>query len=187
MRFLLIPLAVSLLWLYFLVRSLALLGVGLWGTFTSKPVKWADQFESYSLLSGMIQSSVRTTELEIFFEALSKGNLVSVKLSLDAGTDVNSMDSYNQTPLMYAANKGNLPLAQLLVQKGAHVNATDKLGRTPLMLASYGGYIDIVRLLVDHGAILDEKSKDGNTALSMARQKGQKSVVQFLKEQGAKT
>ncbi|MGH7972084.1 MAG: ankyrin repeat domain-containing protein, partial [Limisphaerales bacterium] len=55
------------------------------------------------------------------------GNLEAVRLMLDHGADVNAVDPFGRTPLMYAAISDMFPLdvIKLLVERGADVNATD--------------------------------------------------------------
>jgi ankyrin repeat protein len=90
------------------------------------------------------------------------GNSNAVKLLLDHGADVNTVDSLGRTPLMYAAASDNLPLEEvrMLVEHGADVNAKDahKLG-----------------------------PDSGWTALDIARQHGDTPIVAFLLKSGAKS
>jgi len=55
------------------------------------------------------------------------GDVNSVRLLLDHGADVNTVDPLGRTPLMYAAASDLLPLDEikLLVERGADVNARD--------------------------------------------------------------
>ncbi|KAL7940378.1 hypothetical protein V8C42DRAFT_362745 [Trichoderma barbatum] len=56
-------------------------------------------------------------------------------------------DSYNRTPLSWAAENGHEAVVRLLLNKGANPKATDHLGLTPLSWAIQGGHEVIVRLL----------------------------------------
>lgn len=60
---------------------------------------------------------------------------------------VNSRDSYNQTPLFYAANNGHEAVVRLLLEKGVSLDFVDKYGRTPLSWAADNGHEAVVRLL----------------------------------------
>ena len=72
----------------------------------------------------------------------------SVKLLLDKGADVNSVDYRGYTPLMQAAycDRVAAELIRLLLAKGANVNATGE-GETPLSLAAKRGETEVTRLL----------------------------------------
>jgi hypothetical protein len=56
------------------------------------------------------------------------GDLNAVRLMLDRGADVNALDPFGRTPLMYAAASDLLPLelVQLPIDKGADVNAKSR-------------------------------------------------------------
>jgi uncharacterized protein len=58
--------------------------------------------------------------------------IASIKLCLDAGADVNSVNNQGQTALHGAAQKGWDQVVQFLVDHGAKVDIKDKRGRTPL-------------------------------------------------------
>jgi ankyrin repeat protein len=88
------------------------------------------------------------------------GDVNSVRLLLDHGADVNTVDPLGRTPLMYAAASDLLPLDEikLLVERGADVNARDthKLsgdaGLTVLDIARLHGDTPIVEQLTRYGA-----------------------------------
>jgi ankyrin repeat protein len=54
-------------------------------------------------------------------------------------------DTYNRTPLSWAAEKGHEAVVKLLLEKGAEVESKDKYGRLPLSLAAENGYEAVVR------------------------------------------
>jgi ankyrin repeat protein len=60
----------------------------------------------------------------------------AVKLTVDAGADVNASNQLGQTALHFAANRGLDQVVQYLVEKGAKVDAKDKYGQTPLNIAA---------------------------------------------------
>jgi ankyrin repeat protein len=58
--------------------------------------------------------------------------IASIKLCLDAGTDVNAVNNQGDTALHGAAQKGYDQVVQFLVDHGAKLDIKDKRGRTPL-------------------------------------------------------
>jgi ankyrin repeat protein len=59
----------------------------------------------------------------------------AVKVLLDAGADVNSVNEADFTPLHGAAYRGLNEVVQILVERGARIDARDFRGRTPFRLA----------------------------------------------------
>ena len=69
-------------------------------------------------------------------EAASDGNIEVVKQHIAAGTDVNTKDKYEWTPLHQAAGYGHKEIAELLIANGADVNAKEEGGMTPLLVGT---------------------------------------------------
>jgi ankyrin repeat protein len=67
--------------------------------------------------------------------AARDGSLDAARVLIEAGADLNVVDSNGMTPLMMAITNGKIPVAQLLADKGADVRAADWYGRTPLWAA----------------------------------------------------
>ncbi|MBV8842246.1 MAG: ankyrin repeat domain-containing protein [Bryobacterales bacterium] len=71
----------------------------------------------------------------------------SIKLLLDAGVDINAVDSRGQTALHGAAEKGSDNVIKFLAERGAKLDIKDKQGKTPLdaalgLAAGGGGGFD---------------------------------------------
>ncbi|UKZ78861.1 hypothetical protein TrVFT333_006607 [Trichoderma virens FT-333] len=73
-------------------------------------------------------------------------------------------DSYNRTPLSWAAENGHEAVVRLLLNKGANPKATDHLGLTPLSWAIQGGHEAIVRLLNTSNQELPSPPAAGSSA-----------------------
>jgi ankyrin repeat protein len=112
------------------------------------------------------------------------GDLNSVKKLIEDGTDVDSKDKENQTPLLYAALGGNKQVVEYLVDKGADINAKDKYGRTPLHDAAGNDNDQTVELLIERSAQVDVKDNSGVTPLYLAAS-GTKEAVELLLAAGA--
>jgi len=89
----------------------------------------------------------------------------AVKLLLEHGAFIDSLDDQGRTPLHVAADSGSFDVAELLLSHAANPNARDKTLKTPIMLAAAKGQEDILRLLKNSGADLALRSLDGDTTL----------------------
>ena len=104
-------------------------------------------------------------------------NITSLLLS--AGTDINFVDTYNSTPLVYAvrAEAVNIDMVKLLISAGADLDFVRTVKHrhlhhdTPLMSAAWSGHLEIVEVLIDSGATIDFRNNHGHTALSHASQR----------------
>lgn len=142
--------------------------------------------------------------------ASKRGSLNIVKLLVDAGADVNTLDRSKSTPLIVACGAGNLEVAKYLLRRGACVNhqsgyevipvevrkrlsTNDDLseeqredildpfkGNTPLTKATWSGNIDLVRELLKHGCDVMAENYAGNTALHIAAREGHVNILRML-------
>jgi hypothetical protein len=88
-----------------------------------------------------------------------------VRLLVERGALVNTVNNMGETPLMIAVGKQNDEGIRILVRHGASVNAANNNGKTPLMSAAAEQNIEAVRILVQHGANLNLQDASGYTAL----------------------
>lgn len=96
-----------------------------------------------------------------------------VKLLLDAGADVNIVDTQDErTPLMQASGRGHVRAAQeLLDAPSIEVNTQDSQGNTALILACKNNRTEIVKLLLDRSDINTRLiNHDGQTAYDVAQE-----------------
>lgn len=75
-------------------------------------------------------------------------------LLLDRGAEVSAFDTWDQTPLHFAARAGSAEVCKLLISRGAAIDAADSDERTPLHVAAVAGKEGACELLLDHGATL---------------------------------
>jgi ankyrin repeat protein len=120
------------------------------------------------------------------------------------GDDVNIVDQYGQTALMYAIRtvvsalpflrdldnkaairKDIIETVELLLDKGADPNMVGNDGTTALMTAIISGDIEIVELLLDKGAHTNIVNTYGQTALISAAWYGHSGIVELLLDRGA--
>ena len=84
-------------------------------------------------------------------EAARQGNIEAVKEYLAAGTDVNVVNNWRETPLHHAALGGQKEIAELLIAKGADVNAKGVGDTTPLDTDIFARKTETADLLRKHG------------------------------------
>jgi ankyrin repeat protein len=111
--------------------------------------------------------------------AAAFGSPEAVSMLLDAGAGVNDRNSFDATPLIWAA--ADPAKVRLLLAHGADVNAKTRQGRTALMIAAAcDGCSAIVRELLAKGA--DPKAADigDATALQLAAGAGDAESVRLL-------
>jgi ankyrin repeat protein len=77
-----------------------------------------------------------------------------VKLLLDLGANMLSVDTNGYYPVQHAAHKGHEAVVKLFLDKGYAPNemSWDTYEPSALHSAVYGGHPDVARLLLDHGA-----------------------------------
>lgn len=97
-------------------------------------------------------------------------------------TEVESLNSAGESPLMMAALGGHLDWCKKLIARGAAVNKT---GWAPLHYAATKGQLDVMRLLLEEYAFIDAESPNRTTPLMMAARYGSLEAVKLLLEEGA--
>lgn len=90
----------------------------------------------------------------------TSGDVDSIELLLDRGTDVNSCGHYYGCALQAAARFGHLKCVQCLLDANAEVNMINGAHGTPLQAAIIGNHQEIVTELIAHGADPNLYSKD---------------------------
>lgn len=102
---------------------------------------------------------------------------------LEAGINIDSLDSHGATALLVSAKHGHEEGTRLLLKKGANVNAQNKHGETALHWAAKKGHNNIVELLLKEGAdiIIDD---EGWTPLNWAVVIGSTEITTALFAQG---
>lgn len=120
--------------------------------------------------------------------AIRDHNAEDVRRILEAGVDVNVIQSYMQlTPLALASHEGDIATITLLLDHGADIAMYNKnqYGTTALIEAAQRGQVDSVKLLLERGADINQRDRAGDPALNWATYYGHIEVVQILIEQKA--
>lgn len=114
-------------------------------------------------------------------------NIETAKFLIDSGADVNVVDNWGNTALLYS---DSVEITRLLLesqrlttleQRGVHYVA----GHTPLLKAVYRGSIQQVQLLLQYGANVNTRDPRGATPLTLARRCRHHEIEVLLLAHGA--
>lgn len=121
---------------------------------------------------------------EDFFLQISKGNLKTVSLFLDAGFNVNHENKELESPIKIATKKGHIGIMKFLLSKGAFVNTGDY---TPLMIAADEGNTDAAATLLKYGLEVDvnDTGIQNEIALHHACRNSQYKIAETLINSGS--
>lgn len=107
------------------------------------------------------------------------------ELFMKLGSNVNSKDYQQQTPLHLAAWSGCQEIANDLIRHGSDVNARDDSQQTPLHLAALNGHRKVLQVLLQHGSDVNAKQRFGWTPLHLAAFNGHKEIGEVLVQHGS--
>ncbi|SIO96558.1 ankyrin repeat domain-containing protein [Vibrio spartinae] len=98
--------------------------------------------------------------------------LESVQFLIDQGLDVNAIDSYGYTPLIYAVRQRNVEGMRLLLENGADKliehRGIDTVNALRMSFKGKPYLYDVVKLLLDFGADPDSRPEDGKSFRELA-------------------
>ena len=118
-------------------------------------------------------------------DAAQSGDLAQVRAVLATGVDVDSLTSYGETALHYAACQGHTACLTALLAAGASVHLVGKHGSTPLSLASTNRDAACVRAVIAAGADVNYVDRYGDAAFTLALRRGHRRVLKVLLRTGA--
>ncbi len=125
-------------------------------------------------------------KVAFFVHHARAGDLQALAADLDAGINIDSIDTLSQTALIAAVSQNRFDTTKLLLERGANVETADPAGWTPLIHATYAAAsLDVLKLLVEHGADINAANDRGVTALYLASSVGREDQVLFLLAHGA--
>ena len=107
-----------------------------------------------------------------------------MEVLLEAGADVNQIETLSHSPLTLAAERGQKEAIKFLIEKGADVNDVNHM-YTALARAAMFRQHDCVNTLLKAGADVNMVVNMGYTALLYAAQSGSHSCVKLLIQAGA--
>jgi len=101
------------------------------------------------------------------------------------GADINERDSFNQSPLFYAARDGQAECIKRMIELDANVNQKDKVNNTALFYGAREGRTEVCRILLENGAEVNVVDHKKQTALYFAKKNGHSETIDLLIEKGA--
>lgn len=117
----------------------------------NKPLPQATLANTPALLRTMLAhgANVQAHSLHhtVLHYAVAEGQLSTVELLLEHGSNVNAQDDVGQTPLLLAIRNGDANKVKLLLSWGANPNVPDMDGESPSQIAEKSGHRDIVQFL----------------------------------------
>jgi len=109
---------------------------------------------NWNYLSGMLSANAKRLTVEM------------IQYLIDAGNDVNLVDGYNNTSLMYAVRAKRADILEVLLKAGGKVEYFNIDEQSPLVMAVEFNDTEYAcaRMLMDHGADPDLESSSGISA-----------------------
>ncbi|KAK8891011.1 hypothetical protein M9Y10_028214 [Tritrichomonas musculus] len=103
-----------------------------------------------------------------------------VKVLLGYGSECQSYDLKQRTPLHIACQTGNLELVHTLTLQGAKPDVTDILGRTPVHYAADANRANILEFFIERGINVTTPDSTGKTPLSLAQEEHSLQAMETL-------
>jgi len=144
-------------------------------------LNYAVQNKNHSLIKYLLNMNIERNlsddKSDVLFEAISYGDIESVKFCLQENKNLSKLININKkdrhyamqtTYLLKSINYDEVEIAKLLVQNGVNINQANSKGETPLLAAMRNENYKTVDFLILKGAKLDSVDVGGNTLLSYA-------------------
>ncbi|KAM7420732.1 hypothetical protein PAMA_015115 [Pampus argenteus] len=113
------------------------------------------------------------------------GHVSTVKLLLEKGAMVDSLDVMKHTSLFRACEMGHRDVILTLIKGSAHVDLVDVDGHTALHWAALGGNAEVCQILMENGISPNVQDQAGRTPLQCAAYGGYITCMAVLMENNA--
>lgn len=113
-------------------------------------------------------------------QAIKQNAYRAARVMIAAGADLDAVNSFGQTAILWAARSGDASLIQLLLDSGANPNIVGHTLESPLHNAALGGNFEVAKILLNSGADSSLRRYGQSTAAELARQNGHAQVFQLL-------
>lgn len=91
----------------------------------------------------------------------------TIQFLIDQGLDVNAIDNYGYTPLIYAVRQRNVPAMRLLLENGAQETlehrGKDSLSALRMAIKFMPLDYNVIKVLLEYGADPDAAAPNGNS------------------------
>lgn len=130
------------------------------GRDTALEVAVAKQNANPELIKTLIAAGAKLQN--VLSKAILGGNIEIVKILLDSGAEVSSLEKPKTNGLLQALTSKNQKIAVLMLENGADINKLNSEGYSPLALALQNGYDDLAVDLIKKKAELNPKTQNTN-------------------------
>jgi len=113
------------------------------------------------------------------------GSIPVMKLLLEKGAQLNSVDSKRRSPLFLAALHKQNEAFDFLLGQGGKIGQQAMGGMTIAMIGAFSGNVHVLKAAVEKGVRLDTKDHNGKTAVEYAKQSKNAEVIQYLESLAA--
>lgn len=134
---------------------------------------------------GNVQTTTPVFQNLTIHQLAAQGELNMLRQEADNGAELDRLDEYGLSPLLWAAANGQLLTVQYLVSMRVDLNVVGNHGENALLFASCYGYTDIVKVLLKLGMDVNHADEMGGSALMYAAYNNHTSCVKVLLENGA--
>ncbi|XP_061185021.1 ankyrin-2-like [Saccostrea echinata] len=119
----------------------------------------------------------------VLHDAARGGNIQIVKLLIEKGMDINTLQKDGETILHQSCRSGKMEMCRYLVNHSSDLlEIRDNNGWTVLHSACRGGRIEIVSFLIQKGLDLNTLSNDGKSILHITCLNGMIEICEYLVE-----
>ena len=129
-----------------------------------------------AVAKAMLAQSLGGDSQAALWDAAGDGDTAAIEEALQAGADVNALDTRSsrngRRALNWAAINDQVDALKLLLRHGAEIDATNLSGFTALHHAAESGSAAAARALLEAGADASRRNAAGETASEVARRKG---------------
>ncbi|KAJ3443602.1 cyclin-dependent kinase inhibitor 2c [Anaeramoeba flamelloides] len=126
--------------------------------------------KTFSAQKKNLSPRMRNLDSPLHYAVKNSGNFEIIKILVEAGFQINTINSYKNTVLHLALQHNpTLEIISYLIKKNAKIRVTNRYQDTPLLFACrYGSPIEVIQLLLDKGARVNYKNVNKYTPLHYA-------------------